>query len=143
MPDQALSQCDAYLRGMKGVAREAVSDTAGAAQAIATEGLRCVLASQPSLPACITGTCSNAVKQCRKASMSSGTRLISMGVFALGALRQQSPPLAIACLLDSWYPFPGVKVQTRTKERGGHPDNHVMALITSVSCCGRYARTAI
>lgn len=50
MPDQALSQCDAYLRGMKGVAREAVSDTAGAAQAIAAEGLRCVSESQP---ACI------------------------------------------------------------------------------------------
>jgi hypothetical protein len=41
-PDQALSQCDAYLRGMKGVAREAVSDTAGAAQAIAAGELRCV-----------------------------------------------------------------------------------------------------
>ena len=37
---QALSQCDAYLRGMKGVVREAVSDTAGAAQAIAQQGSR-------------------------------------------------------------------------------------------------------
>lgn len=37
---QALSQCDAYLRGMKGVVREAVSDTAGAAQAIAQAGIR-------------------------------------------------------------------------------------------------------
>ena len=32
---QALSQCDAYLSAMSGVVREAVSDTAGAAQAIA------------------------------------------------------------------------------------------------------------
>ncbi len=38
---QALSQCDNYLRNMKGVVREAVSDTAGAAQAIAQQGLRC------------------------------------------------------------------------------------------------------
>ena len=37
---QALSQCDNYLRNMKGVVREAVSDTAGAAQAIAQQGLR-------------------------------------------------------------------------------------------------------
>ena len=37
---QALSQCDAYLRAMKGVVREAVSDTAGAAQAIAQQGCR-------------------------------------------------------------------------------------------------------
>ncbi len=37
---QALSQCDAYLRGMKGIVREAVSDTAGAAQAIAQAGIR-------------------------------------------------------------------------------------------------------
>ena len=37
---QALSQCDAYLRNMKGVVREAVSDTAGAAQAIAQQGCR-------------------------------------------------------------------------------------------------------
>ena len=38
---QALSQCDNYLRNMKGVVREAVSDTAGAAQAIALQDLRC------------------------------------------------------------------------------------------------------
>jgi len=39
---QALSQCDYYLRNMKGVVREAVSDTAGAAQAIAQQGIRFV-----------------------------------------------------------------------------------------------------
>ena len=32
---QALSQCDGYIRRMRGVAREAVLDTAGAAQDIA------------------------------------------------------------------------------------------------------------
>ena len=32
---QALSQCDGYIRQMRGVAREAVLDTAGAAQDIA------------------------------------------------------------------------------------------------------------
>lgn len=42
---QALSQCDNYLRNMKGVVREAVSDTAGAAQAIAQQGLRCATSS--------------------------------------------------------------------------------------------------
>jgi len=37
---QALSQCDGYLRRMRGVAREAVLDTAGAAQDIARHGWR-------------------------------------------------------------------------------------------------------
>lgn len=37
---QALSQCDAYLSAMSGVVREAVSDTAGAAQAIAQNNQR-------------------------------------------------------------------------------------------------------
>ena len=46
---QALSQCDNYLRNMKGVVREAVSDTAGAAQAIAQQGIRCATASAAAL----------------------------------------------------------------------------------------------
>lgn len=37
---QALSQCDLYLSRMAGVVREAVSDTAGAAQAIAQNNQR-------------------------------------------------------------------------------------------------------
>jgi prephenate dehydratase len=37
---QALSQCDNYLRAMPWVMREAVSDTAGAAQAIAENNER-------------------------------------------------------------------------------------------------------
>jgi arogenate/prephenate dehydratase len=37
---QALSQCDLYLSAMVGVVREAVSDTAGAAQAIALTNQR-------------------------------------------------------------------------------------------------------
>ncbi|CAL8466593.1 g6129 [Coccomyxa elongata] len=41
---QALSQCDAYLSAMSGVVREAVSDTAGAAQAIAQNNQRDVAA---------------------------------------------------------------------------------------------------
>ena len=41
---QALSQCDSYLRGMRGVTCEAVYDTAGAAEGIATGQLRCARA---------------------------------------------------------------------------------------------------
>lgn len=37
---QALSQCDLYLSSMTGVVREAVSDTAGAAQTIAQNNMR-------------------------------------------------------------------------------------------------------
>lgn len=44
---QALSQCDNYLRGMQWVVREAVSDTAGAAQAIAEADERCAPYSSP------------------------------------------------------------------------------------------------
>jgi arogenate/prephenate dehydratase len=36
---QALAQCDGYLRAL-GVVREAVDDTAGAAQAVATQQLQ-------------------------------------------------------------------------------------------------------
>ena len=36
---QALAQVDGYLRGMPGVVREAVDDTAGAAQIIAQQQL--------------------------------------------------------------------------------------------------------
>ena len=39
---QALSQCDGYIRAMRGVTRQAVLDTAGAAQDIARHGWRCV-----------------------------------------------------------------------------------------------------
>jgi prephenate dehydratase len=38
---QALSQCDGYLRSMEGAVREAVYDTAGAAQAVVQNEWRC------------------------------------------------------------------------------------------------------
>ena len=49
---QALSQCDGYIRQMRGVAREAVLDTAGAAQDIARHEWRCVPRAFPAHRAC-------------------------------------------------------------------------------------------
>ena len=73
---QALSQCDNYLRNMKGVVREAVSDTAGAAQAIAQRGIRfaysqnCILS--PSTQATVSaGQTRNAILQAHKLLMHS------------------------------------------------------------------------
>jgi prephenate dehydratase len=40
---QALSHCDAYIRGLPGVVRQAVDDTAGAAKLVADNGWRCAV----------------------------------------------------------------------------------------------------
>ncbi len=40
---QALTHCDAFIRGLPGVVREAVGDTAAAAKTISENGWRCAL----------------------------------------------------------------------------------------------------
>ena len=39
---QALSHCDSFIRGLSGIVRQAVDDSAGAAKMVAENGWRCV-----------------------------------------------------------------------------------------------------
>ena len=81
---QALSQCDNYLRNMKGVVREAVSDTAGAAQAIAQQGIRFVCSQNHILSQSIRATVS--ARQPRNASSQAHKLLMhSLNLLALSA----------------------------------------------------------
>ncbi len=43
---QALSHCDAFIRGLPGIVRQAVDDTAGAAKMVAENGWRCAFTYQ-------------------------------------------------------------------------------------------------
>lgn len=81
---QALSQCDNYLRNMKGVVREAVSDTAGAAQAIAQQGIRFVCSQNRILSQSIRATV--LARQPRNASSQAHKLLMhSLNLLALSA----------------------------------------------------------
>ena len=58
---QALSHCDAFIRGLPGIVRQAVDDTAGAAKMVAENGWRCTSLHQSSL---MTSECMHAISCC-------------------------------------------------------------------------------